>query len=128
MPGKKTLLLRNRRTVFKELDEVELKRFFRTKRASAQAEIIVNHRSTNSAFRFSRVFKHVPRGFGQIDEIIELAGAAQPQTAVDYHAFAIYVCSLFAEQIRRDIGQLFMTAKAFHWMIISGALFEIFGR
>jgi hypothetical protein len=33
---------------------------------------------TKLALRFSRVFEHIPRGVGEIDEIVELAGTAQP--------------------------------------------------
>jgi hypothetical protein len=46
------------------------------------------------ALFFARRFEHVPGGVRHIDEVVELACAAQPECAVDNHAFAIHVIGL----------------------------------
>src|SRR6202035_4814960 len=84
--------------------------------------------SAISTLGFSRAFQQVPRSVWQIDEVVKFAGATQPQSAINHNALAIHVGCLFAEKVGGKVGEFFMTAEAFHRMIISGALFEIFRR
>src|SRR5215472_359372 len=75
-----------------------------------------------------RTFQHVPCRIGKIDEIVELASAAQPKAAVDRDAFSIHIFGLRAQKISREIGQFIMPAEALHRMMIASALFQLFRR
>src|SRR5215470_9120533 len=68
-------------------------------------------------------FELLPDRLGQIDEVVEFAGAAEPQSAVDDNALAIDVIGVVADQVDGEIGQLFVAAEALHRVMAFGALF-----
>ena len=69
-------------------------------------------------------FDHVPRGVGQIREIVEFTRAAKPESAVDHHTLAIYVFGLLTQEVGREVGQLFVPAETLHGMGIFRAVFQ----
>src|SRR6185437_1139068 len=73
---------------------------------------------------FAGGFEHVPSGFGEIDEVVEFARAAQPKTSINHHAFAVNIFREIAEQKSGEIGELFVAAEALHRVILPRAFFE----
>src|SRR5277367_4697545 len=81
-----------------------------------------------AALFLARRFEHVPRGIRQIEEVVEFPGAAQPQAAVNHHAFTIHVVGLFTQQIYGKIGEFIVASEAAHGVMFLGALFQFLGR
>src|SRR5260370_519 len=64
-------------------------------------------------------------GFGQEQQMVEFAGAAQPLCSVDHHAFAVDILRHVADEKCREICQLEVLPEAFHRMLVPGVFFKL---
>ena len=68
----------------------------------------------------------MPGGFGELEQIIEFAGAAEPECAVDDDAFAVDVLGHVAEEEGGEVGEFVVAAESFHGVGFAGVIFELF--
>jgi len=68
----------------------------------------------------------LPGGVGELEEVVEFAGAAEPEGAVDDDAFAVDVFGHVAEEECGEVGELFVAAEALHGVRFAGVIFELF--
>ncbi len=68
----------------------------------------------------------MPGALREREEVIEFAGAAEPEGAVDDDAFAVDVLRHVAEKKSGEVGEFFVAAEALHGMRFARVVFELF--
>src|SRR3990170_8948288 len=78
--------------------------------------------------RLPRPLHRVPRLLRQVDEVVELPGAAEPLPAVDRDALAVHELRPGGDQVHRQVRELPVRPEPVHRVLREHALLPLLAR